>query len=234
MQHDHLGERVADYVDGMLSADEACRADIHLMVCEHCRYAVQQERAIIEQLRTVSFDSGGHQQLMAGLLSLASTGPDAPVGDSATAGRPAVAPRPSPAVVMCSAPPQYQSARKSMAFALFAVAGCVGVALVASTATGVAQGPDNPRTGTQDRVGLVRNVSAPKTADATKRRDKVSGTLTHEMPMFAQVAVRQTPDRWSAAFICRSPPPGPRAGARIGGGIASSVFCIGIRVASSP
>ena len=80
-----------------------------------------------------------------------------------------------------------------MALALFAVAGCVGVALVASTATGVAQGPDNPRTGSPDRVGLVRNVSVPTATDVTQRRYKVSGTLTHEMPMFAPVAVRQTP-----------------------------------------
>lgn len=194
-QHEHLGERVADYVDGMLSADDEYRADIHLTVCEHCRYAVQQERAIIAQLRTVSFDSGGHQQLMAGLLSLASTGPDAPRDGSETAGRRTAAPaRPSPAVVMCSAPPQYQSARKSMGFALFAVAGCVGVALVASTATGVAQGPENPPQRSQDGPALVRNVvSAPKTTDAGQRRYKVSGMLTQEMPMFAQAAARQTP-----------------------------------------
>lgn len=195
VQSEHLGERVADYVDGMLSAQDEYRADIHLTVCEHCRYAVQQERAIIEQLRTVSFDSGGHQQLMAGLLSLASTGPEGPLGESAsstTSRRPA-APRPSPAVVMCSAPPQYQSARKSMGLALFAVAGCVGVALVASTATGVAQGPENPRQSSPDRPALVRNVSVPKTTEAAQRRDKVSGRLTQDMPMFAQAAARQTP-----------------------------------------
>lgn len=192
-QHEHLGERVADYVDGMLSADDEYRADIHLTVCEHCRYAVQQERAIIEQLRTVSFDSGGHQQLMAGLLSLASAGPDAPVNGSETAGRRVAPTRPSPAVVMCSAPPQYQSARRSMGFALFAVAGCVGVALVASTATGVAHGPENPQQRSQDRPALVRNVSAPKPTDAAQRRYKVSGMLTQEMPMFAQAAARQTP-----------------------------------------
>ncbi|HWC21458.1 MAG TPA: hypothetical protein VG502_04075 [Flexivirga sp.] len=194
-EQDHLGERVADYVDGMLSPQDEYRADIHLTVCQHCRYAVQQERAIIEQLRTVSFDSGGHQQLMAGLLSLATTNPETPLGRPAPG--PAAARRPSPAVVTCSAPPQYQSARKSMAFALFAVAGCVGVALVASTATGVAQGPDNPRPASPGRAALVRNVSVPKTTEATTdasgSRSKVSGTLTHEMPMFAQVAARQTP-----------------------------------------
>lgn len=193
VQEEHLGERVADYVDGMLSAQDEYRADIHLTVCQHCRYAVQQERAIIDQLRTVSFDSGGHQQLMAGLLSLATTGPDAPLGGPAAAGRPAAVPRPAPAVVTCSAPPQYQSVRKSMAFALFAVAGCVGVALVASTASGVAPSPDNPRPGSPERAGVVRNLPALQTNEVVKRRSKVSGTLTREMPMFEQAAARRTP-----------------------------------------
>lgn len=193
VQQEHLGERVADYVDGMLSAADEYRADLHLTVCQHCQYAVQQERAIIEQLRTVSFDTGGHQQLMAGLLSLASTAPDAPSGGSRTTQRPMAPQRSAPAVVMCSAPPQYQSARKSMALALFAVAGCVGVALVASTATGVAQRPDTQLPGSPERAALVRNVSVPKPTDVGQRRSKVSGTLTEEMPMFAQAAVRQTP-----------------------------------------
>lgn len=192
-EHEHLGERVADYVDGMLSDQDEYRADLHLTVCEHCRYAVQQERAIIDQLRAVRFDSGGHQQLMAGLLSLASTGPDGPLGGAAPAGHPGAGSRPAPAVVTCSAPPQYQSVRKSMAFALVAVAGCVGVALVASTAGGVAQNPDNPRPGSPERAGVVRNVSAPQTTAVVQRRSKVSGTLTREMPMFEQAVARHTP-----------------------------------------
>lgn len=193
-QHEHLGDRIADYVDGLLPAEEEYRADVHLTVCEHCRYAVQQERAILAQLRSVSFDSGGHQQLIAGLLSLASTEPARPLGAAAmTPQRPAAAPRPAPAVVTCSAPPQYQSARKSMAFALVAVAGCVGVALVASTATGVARGPENPHQESPDRAALVRNLPAPQTTEVAQRRDKVSGTLTHDMPMFALVAAQQTP-----------------------------------------
>ncbi|WP_446664721.1 zf-HC2 domain-containing protein [Flexivirga sp. B27] len=194
----HLGDRVADYVDGMLSADEQYRADIHLTVCEHCRYAVQQERAIIEQLRAVTFDSGGHQQLMAGLLSLASTDTSsdtgaplgaAPVGRGTSAGTA----RPAPALVTCTAPPQYQSARKSMACALFAVAGCVGVALVASTATGVAQGPKNPQQEPVDRAALVRNMHSPQITEAAQRRAKVSGTLTQQVPTFQQAAA--LPDR---------------------------------------
>lgn len=190
----HLGDRVADYVDDMLSAEDQYRADLHLTVCEHCRFAVQQERSILEQLRSVRFDSGGHQRMMAGLLSLAATEPDGPLGGSTPAAhKPLAAPRPAPAVVTCSAPPQYQSARKSMACALFAVAGCVGVALVASTATGVAQSPEHPQHELPGRAALVRNVQTPQIAEVTERRSKVSGTLTHEMPMFAQVAATRTP-----------------------------------------
>lgn len=183
----HLGDRIADYVNGMLTADEEYRADIHLTVCEHCRYAVQQERAIIAQLRSVSFDSGGHQQLMAGLLSLASTEPGMPIAACGSAS--GVAPRPCPAVVTSTAPPQYQSARKSMAFALFAVAGCVGVALVASTASGVTQRPA-PGPNAPGRAALVRNVPGTQPA---QREEQAGGSLTAGMPIFVQLAAHRTP-----------------------------------------
>lgn len=188
---DHLGERIGDYVDGMLDPDAQYRADLHLTVCEHCRYAVQQERAIIARLRSVSFDSGGHEQLMAGLLSLATSDPGSPVG--AASPTPAKTPaRPAPAVVTCSAPPQYQSARKSMAFALFAVAGCVGVALVASTASGVSHGPDTPGQQAPRQAAFVRNVTPPQaTETATPRDSGESGGET--VPMFVQVAADPAP-----------------------------------------
>ncbi|RNI19461.1 zf-HC2 domain-containing protein [Flexivirga caeni] len=184
----HLGDHVADYVDGMLSPAEEYRADIHLMVCEHCRFAVQQERAIIEQLRSVSFDRGGHEQLMAGLLSLASSQPGAPMGGAAASGR--VAARPAPAVVTSSAPPQYQSARKSMACALFAVAGCVGVALVASTASGAVQGPQSPAGQAPGRgAALVRNVSSPVVTDSVQP-ETAGGAQGIMEPTFVQLAGR--------------------------------------------
>jgi len=190
-EHEHLGDRVAEYVDGMLDADAEYRADLHLTVCEHCRYAVQQERAIIAQLRSVSFDSGGHEQLMAGLLSLASSEPDAPLGASS---QPRSAPaRPAPAVVTCSAPPQYQSARKSMAFALFAVAGCVGVALVASTASGVAQGPNTPGQRVPGQAALVRSVSTAHATETARVRETAGGSTGETVPMFVQVAANPTP-----------------------------------------
>ncbi|TWE09361.1 anti-sigma factor family protein [Rudaeicoccus suwonensis] len=130
---EHLGDRIADYVDGVLDAAEEHKVEVHLTVCQHCRHAVEQERAIIAQLRSVRFDAGGHQQMMASLLSLA--GPDSGVGAHPMAGPVAGSDRQALAVVTAGAPPQYQSARRSMACALFAVAGCVGVALAATSAT---------------------------------------------------------------------------------------------------
>lgn len=190
-EHDHLGDRIADYVDGMLSADDEYRADIHLTVCQHCRYAVQQERAIIEQLRSVSFDRGGHESLMAGLLSLAATEPRAPIG--AASGKPSTAARPAPAVVTTTAPPQYQSARKSMACALFAVAGCVGVALVASTASGAAQRPETPVPGSPARPALVRSVPSPHSTEIEPQQEQADGSLTQGMPMLMQIAIPRAP-----------------------------------------
>ncbi|MBB2894458.1 zf-HC2 domain-containing protein [Flexivirga oryzae] len=190
-EHEHLGDRVGEYVDGMLDADDEYRADLHLTVCEHCRYAVQQERAIIAQLRSVSFDSGGHEQLMAGLLSLASSESGAPLGASSQLSKDLD--RPAPAVVTCSAPPQYQSARKSMAFALFAVAGCVGVALVASTASGVAQGPQSPSRQAPGQAALVRDVSTPQVSETAKKRETSGGSTRETVPMFVQVAANPTP-----------------------------------------
>ena len=164
-QECHLADRVADYVDGVLDPAEQDKADRHLMVCEYCCHAVRQEREIIAQLRSVLFDSGGHQQMMAGLLSLAGSQPDAPA-------RP-VSNRPAPAVVTASAPPQYQSARRSMACALVAVAGCVGVALVASTASGVASGPDTApaRVPLGGPAALVRAATPSATASSVSRSD---------------------------------------------------------------
>ncbi|WP_265446098.1 zf-HC2 domain-containing protein [Flexivirga meconopsidis] len=185
-QQQHLGDAVAEYVDGNLSPEQEHRADLHLMICEHCRHAVQQEREIIAQLRSVRFDSGGHQQLMAGLLSLAAVEPQG----SGSAAAPVIPPhRPAPAVVTASAPPQYQSARRSMACALVAVAGCVGVALVASTATGAASGPEPTQLGGGNAPArLVRQLPAAP-GEPTRPATRPSDPL----PLIQQVAVRATP-----------------------------------------
>lgn len=116
----HLGDLVHDYVDDLLAPDVALRVDQHLLVCEMCRYDVEQERRLIAQLRGYTPDPARHQCLVDGLLSLADQAPPAP-------------PHPGPSTVASGAPPQYQSARHSLAAALAAAVGCAGVALVVST-----------------------------------------------------------------------------------------------------
>ena len=117
----HLGEAVHDYVDGLLSADQTLRVEQHLLVCTMCRAQVEQQRALVESLRSFRPDPRRQQDLMAGLLGLAD---EAPIPR-------APAPRRTPSLVTCDAPPQYESVRQHpVLLALVAVAGCVGVSLV--------------------------------------------------------------------------------------------------------
>ncbi|WP_197274985.1 anti-sigma factor family protein [Luteipulveratus halotolerans] len=121
MRAHHLGEAVHDYVDGLLDAERTLRVERHLLVCTMCRAQVEQERRLVESLRAFRPDPRRQQDLMAGLLGLAD---EAPIP-------PAPAPRRTPSLVMCDAPPQYESVRQHpMLLALVAVAGCVGVSLV--------------------------------------------------------------------------------------------------------
>lgn len=117
----HLGEAVHDYVDGTLTHERMHQLDLHLVTCGMCRCQVEQERALVESLRAFRPDPGRQQDLVAGLLGLAAQHPipQAPVRV-----------RREPNLVMHNAPPQYHSARRSVACAMLAVAGCFGAALV--------------------------------------------------------------------------------------------------------
>lgn len=114
-------QELADYVDGLLTADQELRIEQHLVACDGCRAQVDAERALIERLRSVRLDAAHHQQLMSNLLSLAD--PAAPMTTSRGAS--------GVSVLSASAPPQYASARRSVGLAMVAVAGCVGASLVA-------------------------------------------------------------------------------------------------------
>ncbi|TWP33731.1 anti-sigma factor [Leekyejoonella antrihumi] len=122
----HPDDLLPDYVDGLLSDAEEHAVERHLIACQHCCARVHQERELIARLRAVHLDAGHHQQLMAGLLSLA--------GDEGSMPRePAFADiRATPAMMTTHAPAQYLSARRSVAFTLAAVAGCLGAALTVS------------------------------------------------------------------------------------------------------
>ncbi len=144
-----LGEDVlADYVDGMLTPEQERHVERHLVACEACRAIVREERDLMAQLRDVRIDARQHQHLMAGLLSLAGEEPAPP--DL----------RPAPAMVTTHAPAQYCSARRSVAFTLAAVAGCLGAALTVSQVPTAGAGPtpvDVPDTG---QSSLSRSVPA--------------------------------------------------------------------------
>ncbi|MFC6713044.1 anti-sigma factor family protein [Branchiibius cervicis] len=112
---------LADYVDGLLTADQELRIEQHLVACDGCRAQVDAERALIQRLRSVRLDAAHHQQLMSNLLSLAD--PAAPMTTSRGSS--------GVSVLSASAPPQYTSARRSVGLAMVAVAGCVGASLVA-------------------------------------------------------------------------------------------------------
>lgn len=138
-----LGEDLlSDYVDSLLTPAEEHQVERHLIVCQQCAAAVHQERELMAALRDVRMDAGRHQQLVAGLLSLAGDEPPRP---------PQQAPmRPAPAMVTAHAPAQYCSARRSVAFTLAAVAGCLGAALTVTQvpAAGASVG-DGHGSGTQ-------------------------------------------------------------------------------------
>ncbi len=117
----HGGEVLGDYVDNMLDVKQACEVERHLAVCQHCRASVDEQRELIARLRSFSLGHQGEHDLVAGLMSLAQQ-----------AHSEVVPIRPhGPAMLQVGAPAQYTSARRSVACAVFAVAGCLGAALVA-------------------------------------------------------------------------------------------------------
>ncbi|MDQ2853094.1 zf-HC2 domain-containing protein [Dermatophilaceae bacterium Sec6.4] len=117
----HGGEVLGDYVDNMLDVRGAGEVERHLAVCQHCRAYVDEQRELIRRLRHFSLGPQGEHDLVAGLMSLAQQ-----VHEQAQPIR-----RHGPATLHAGAPAQYTSARRSVACAIFAVAGCVGATLVA-------------------------------------------------------------------------------------------------------
>lgn len=130
----HLDDVLADYVDGLLTGQQEHQVERHLVACTCCRAQVEAERELMARMRDVSLDAGQHQQLMAGLLSLAGDQPR-------TSAQPC---RPAPALVTAGAPAQYCSARRSVAFTLAAVAGLVGAALTVAAVPGAGHGEAHP------------------------------------------------------------------------------------------
>ena len=51
----HLGDDVAAYVDGQLSADATAEAAVHLETCDRCQVAVRQQRMLKDRMRGREF-----------------------------------------------------------------------------------------------------------------------------------------------------------------------------------
>lgn len=144
----HDGDVLTDYVDGMLDPAQTCAVERHLSVCLHCCAFVREQREVIARMRSFTLGSQGQHDLAASLLSLAQEV------------RAEVEPvRPNgPATLTASAPAQYASARRSVAFAVFAAAGCFGAALVAvQVPAGASGGPADSVQ--RDGASVVRQVS---------------------------------------------------------------------------
>lgn len=151
-----LGEDLlSDYVDSLLTPAEEVQVERHLIVCQQCAAAVHQERELMAALRDVRMDAGRHQQLVAGLLSLAGDEPPR---------APETPMRSAPAIMTAHAPAQYCSARRSVAFTLAAVAGCLGAALTVTQvpAAGASVG-DGQGSGSQ-QPAFSRTVQAERGA----------------------------------------------------------------------
>lgn len=164
----HGGDVLGEYVDNMLDVDEAGEVERHLAVCQHCRASVDEQRELVVRLRSFSLGHQGQHDLVAGLMGLAQQ-----------AHSQVVPIRPSgPAMLHVGAPAQYTSARRSVACAVFAVAGCLGAALVAVQVPtpGTTAQPVQLRRGP---VSVIRQVPAagPAVVPAAAERELASDPL---------------------------------------------------------
>jgi anti-sigma factor RsiW len=171
----HLGDLVVDYVDGMLSEAAQERVERHLIVCPACLAQVREEREMLARLRDVRIDASSHHDLMSGLLSLAQTQAVTVVVEPQPL-------RPMPATLTAGAPAQYVSARRSVACAIAAVVGCIGVAAVAANSPAGAAAPNG---GVQSRpASSTQAPSMPVTVASVSMPGRKSVNLT---PMISAV-----------------------------------------------
>lgn len=166
----HLGDQVSAYVDRRLPASALSAWDRHVVVCAHCRYAVDQERGLLASLRTAPAPCVS-DSLQALLLGLGDASPNTRfIAAAASTGAPGMHP-PVPAApflvqglrlptVSPVGPPRHRSARRSAlvaglaAGASAAAAWTVGLAPVA--ASGVPAGAPVPaRVGTSSGLGAA-------------------------------------------------------------------------------
>ena len=118
---DHLGDRLSDYVDRALPADDLAVCDRHVLICPSCGQAVVDERNLLASLRRVDVPAQG-DALQQALRQLGAQAPAAPDHDQERL-----------SVLPLGAPAMHRSARLSVALAGAAAAVC---AVAAWSATG--------------------------------------------------------------------------------------------------
>lgn len=159
----HLGERVDDYVDGLLSAKEGRAAALHITSCSACAREVEFERMRRARVRAVSVDPGRHASLVAGLLAMAPK--ECELAARAQMPAPDTRPQAAPSLISPEAPAQYERrGRRPVAVSLALVASGAAVAVVAS-ASPHAAAPSGPGLSHQRTV----TPSKPTQSDTTRR-----------------------------------------------------------------
>jgi hypothetical protein len=121
----HLGPRISDYVERRFDPATMAQLDRHVVACQVCRAAVDDERQLLASMRVSPGPSAGLQELLLGLASAA------PVHDGPPATVP-VAPRSLPdlrlPVVAPATPALHRSPLRATVLAGFAASASAAIA----------------------------------------------------------------------------------------------------------
>ncbi|MEP6799894.1 MAG: hypothetical protein ABI890_17180 [Lapillicoccus sp.] len=168
----HLGLQVSAYADRRLDAHTLRDFDRHVVACQVCRHAADQERRLLASLRHGAMPglSEGLQSMLLGLAAL----PPVPEAPRPLVVRPITRPLPT---VAPTSPPLHRSPRRAAMLAGFAAsasaAAAIGLAAAAPTpALSAPTRPPLPRSTTS-----TTSVSADTTAFLTSSTRVGSGSL---------------------------------------------------------
>ncbi|NHN56508.1 zf-HC2 domain-containing protein [Calidifontibacter sp. DB0510] len=151
------GDLIADYVEGMLAPAQETALERHLVACHACRTQVSAERELLGRLRAMPAPGAGHQHLVAGLMSLAPSGPPPRPEPQRRVPLPKAVTGPIPVTLDSRAPAQYVSARRSVGLAAVAAVGC----LAAVAAAHVPLQSTTPAPSTERRVVVNHQTQPP-------------------------------------------------------------------------
>jgi hypothetical protein len=161
----HLGPLLSDYVDRRLDGATLAEFDRHVVACQVCRAAADNERALLTSMRTAPGPevSAGLQQLLLGLAGAAPSAQPSPVPDVP------VAPAPVQALRLPVVPPATPALHRSPLRATL-LAG-----LAASASAAVAWGLTAPAAPSSAGVAPVSTV--PRTTPSVVQAAFVPGSV---------------------------------------------------------